>query len=83
MKYLTLLALIFLSANAFSQDCTKELLAQKSGTWKAGMRGSVANVKATDLAKEKSVTAGIHKMVFANYKPTGCEISYSTVYENC
>ena len=83
MKYLTLLALIFLSAKSFSQDCTKELLAQKPGTWKAGMRGSVANVKATDLAKEKSVTAGIHKMVFANYKPTGCEISYSTVYENC
>ena len=80
MKYLTLLALIFLSANAFSQDCTKELLAQKPGTWKAGMRGSVANVKATDLAKEKSVTAGIHKMVFANYKPTGCQVSYSTVY---
>ena len=80
MKYLTLLALIFLSAKSFSQDCTKELLAQKPGTWKAGPQGSIVNVKSVDLAKEKSVIAGIHKMISANYKPTGCQVSYSTVY---
>ena len=80
MKYLTLLALIFLSAKSFSQDCTKELLAQKPGTWKAGPQGSIVNLKAEDLAKEKSVIAGIHKIISANYKPTGCQVSYSTVY---
>jgi len=80
MKYLTLLALIFLSAKSFSQDCTKELLAQKPGAWKTGPQGSIVNVKAADLAKEKSVIAGIHKIISANYKPTGCQVSYSTVY---
>lgn len=80
MKYLILSAILFFSLTAFTQGCTKALLAQKPGTWKAGQQGSIVNVKAADLAKEKSVLAGIHKMVSGNYKPTGCEISYSTVY---
>ena len=80
MKCLILSALLFFSLNAFTQDCTKELLAQKPGTWKAGTQGSIKNVNAADLAKEKLVIAGIHKMVSTHYNPTGCEISYSTVY---
>lgn len=80
MKYLTLFTLLALSLNVFSQNCTKELLAQKPGTWKVGPQGSIVNVKAADLAKEKAVIAGIHKMIAANFKPTGSEISYSTVY---
>jgi hypothetical protein len=81
MKYIFLTLLLFNTLyTAHSQDCTKELLAQKPGTWKAGQQGSIANVSATDLAKEKTVVAAIHKMVFSKYKPTGCEISYSNVY---
>lgn len=80
MKYLFLSALLFVSLTAFTQDCTKELLAQKPGTWKAGQQGSIANVTPTDLLKEKAVLAGIHKMVSSGYTPMGCQISYSTVF---
>ncbi len=80
MKYLTLSAILFFSLNAFTQDCTKALLAQKSGTWKAGQQGSIQNVSTADLTKEKLVIAAIHKMVNTNDSPTGCQISYSTVF---
>lgn len=72
--------LLLISARAFSQDCSKEVLAQKPGTWKAGTQGSVKNVTESDLAKEKSVIAAIHKMVSSNYSPKGCRVDYSTVY---
>lgn len=80
MKFKIIIACLFLSICSLAQDCTKEILAQKQGTWKAGPQGSIKNVNAADLAKEKSVIASIHKMISAHYKPTGCEISYSTVY---
>ncbi|WP_462255037.1 hypothetical protein [Ferruginibacter sp.] len=80
MKYFFLTVLLFISVIAYSQDCSKELLREKPGKFKAGQQGSIANVSAADLAKEKLVIAAIHKMVTANYKPTGCEISYSTVF---
>lgn len=81
MKYFFLNTLLFITLHAaHSQDCTKELLAQKPGIWKAGQQGSIQNVSAADLAKEKSVIAAIHKMVNTNYSPMGCQVSYSTVY---
>lgn len=80
MKFLIICGLLFFSLSAFTQDCSKELLKQKPGTWKAGSQGSIHNVSASDLSKEKAVLASIHKMVFTKYKPTGCQISYSTVY---
>ena len=80
MKYLFLSAILFFSLQAFAQDCSKELLAQKPGTWKAGPQGSIQNITATDLAKEKTVITAIHKMVNSNYSPKGCQVNYSTVY---
>jgi hypothetical protein len=80
VKYSFVIAVLFFSMHVFSQECTKELLKQKPGTWKAGPQGSIVNVKPADLAKEKAVIAGIHKMISAGYKPTGCQVSYSTVY---
>lgn len=80
MKYKIIVVCCMLSLSLQAQDCTQEMLAQKPGTWKAGPQGSIHNVSAADLAKEKSVIAAIHKMVSTNYKPTGCQISYSTVY---
>ena len=80
MKYVILFSLLFLTLSAVAQDCTKEMLAQKPGTWKAGLQGSIAGVTATDLAREKAVLAGIHKMVSSNYSPTGCQILYGTTY---
>lgn len=80
MKYLILISAILVVLTTVAQDCSKELLAQKPGTWKAGPQGSISGVTATDLAKEKAVLAGIHKIISSNYSPTGCQVSYSNVY---
>lgn len=81
MKINILIAAILIALTSTAQeDCSKELLAQKPGTWKVGIKGSIANVTAADLAKEKAVLANIHKMVSSNYSPVGCEVNYSSVY---
>jgi len=80
MKTIVLFAFLLAALYSSAQDCSEELLAQKPGTWKAGPQGFIENVAAADLAKEKAVIASIHKMVSSNYKPTGCEVSYSNVY---
>ena len=80
MKYKIIFACFTFPLWLQAQDCSKEMLQQKPGTWKAGPQGSIRNVSATDLTKEKSVIAAIHKLVSTNYKPAGCQISYSTVY---
>ncbi len=80
MKISLLTIAFFFSIQLFSQDCTKELLAQKPGTWKVGQQGFINNVNPIDLVKEKSVISYFHKMVSTKYNPTGCQISYSTVF---
>ncbi len=73
-------SIIFFSISLSAQDCTKELLRQKPGTWKAGMKGSITNINAADLIKEKAVTAGIHKMINTGYTPKGCQVLYATAF---
>lgn len=80
MKYIIIIACYLLPCWLQAQNCSQEMLRQKPGTWLAGAQGSIRNVSAADLAKEKASIAAIHKMVSANYKPTGCQVSYSTVY---
>ncbi len=80
MKNTVFVLMILSGISSPAQDCAKELLKQKPGTWKAGPQGSIQNVTAADLAREKKVLAEIYKMITAGYKPIGCEISYSTVY---
>jgi len=80
MKYLIIPAVLCLSMKAFTQECSKELLKEKAGTWKAGQQGSIKNVSAADLPRERSVIASIHKMVSTHYTPKGCQVSYSTVF---
>jgi hypothetical protein len=80
MKYVILFSVLFLSLSAVAQDCTQELLAQKPGVWKAGMKGSIAGVTAADLTREKLVLADIHNMVSSNYSPTGCQLLHATAY---
>lgn len=80
MKYKIIIACLLSPIWLAAQDCTKEMLQQKPGDWKAGQQGAIKNVSTADLAKEKTITASIHKMVSTHYNPTGCEISYSTVY---
>lgn len=80
MKYLVLfLTLLFLYPLS-AQDCSKVLLAQKPGTWKAGIKGSIVNVSAADLVKEKAVTAAIHKTITTGYIPKGCQVLYGTTF---
>lgn len=80
MKYFILFSVLLFTHSAVSQDCIHKNLAQIPGTWKAGMKGSIVGVTATDLAREKAVMADIHKMVSSNYSPMGCQISYGPVY---
>jgi len=80
MRYIFLQGLLFFSLHVLAQDCSKELLREKPGTWKTNMQGSIVNVNAAALAKEKAVIAAIHKMIQANYFPKGCQVAYSTVY---
>jgi len=80
MKYIFVTVVLFISMQAFTQDCSKEALRKKPGIWKTNQQGIIKNVSAGDLAKEKAVVAAIHKMMNTNYNPTGCQLSYSTVY---
>jgi len=80
MNYLALLFVLFLKLSLMAQDCTQETLAQKPGTWKVGLKGSISGVTAADLTKEKAVLAGIHQMVSSNYSPTGCQLLYATAF---
>jgi hypothetical protein len=80
MKCVFLTAILFISLAAFSQDCTQEILAKKTGTWKAGMKGSIVNVNAADLAKEKAVLATIHNMVKSSFSPKGCQILFGNTF---
>jgi hypothetical protein len=80
-KYIfSIISIAFIAFSSSAQDCSKEILAQKPGTWKVGQQGQIVNVTTADLAKEKAVLAGIHKLVSSNYTPMGCQISYSTVF---
>lgn len=78
----TFLLVVFILTAFFSsaQDCSQEPLAHKPGTWKAGPQGSIHNVAAADLVKEKAVIANIHKMISSNFNPLGCQVSYSNVF---
>jgi len=80
MKYRILFSILFLALSALAQDCIQENLAQIPGTWKVGIKGSIAGITTTDLAKEKAVLASIHKMVSTNYSPTGCQVLYGTAF---
>jgi hypothetical protein len=80
MKYPFLITFLFIYSFAVAQDCSKETLRKKPGIWKTSPQGTIKNVNAADLVTEKVVITAIHKMINTNYNPTGCQISYSTVY---
>jgi hypothetical protein len=80
MKAIALTILSCLSLAAIAQECSPEMMAKKPGVWKAGIAGSVRNVTAAELAKEKAVLAAIHKMVSASYKPIGVSPTYANAF---
>lgn len=81
MKYLALLLIIFCSLSLFAQDCSEDLLLQKSGTWKE-TSGSTSSISASDLAGEKKVIASIHSMIKSKYTPLGVKIDFDGVYSS-
>lgn len=80
MRLFLSILLLFVSIRVSAQNCSQELLAEKPGTWKAGIQGSTTNVGAADLVKEKAVLANIHKMISSGYTPKGCQVSYSNAF---
>jgi hypothetical protein len=78
--YLTFLVFTSMAQGQLAGECSAAKLIQLPGTWKAGPQGSVVNVTAADLTKEKAVLASVRNMVSENYNPMGCEVNYSTVF---
>lgn len=80
MKYSIIIFFLLLAFGSVAQDCSKEWILTLPGTWKAGPKGSIRNVKPADLVKERKVLDTIHKMISSKFRPVGCEISYSNVF---
>lgn len=66
--------------SSVAQDCNKELLVQKTGIWREGMKGGVTGIAAADLAKEKKVVAQLSTMIKSKYTPMGLEALVSNGY---
>lgn len=79
MKHLLLL-LFPASLSLAAQDCSPESLANTAGNWKPGIAGSVRNVTATELAKEKATLNNIHKMIAAKYTPMGAQATHAYAF---
>ena len=63
-----------------AQDCNEALILQKPGVWKAGMKGSVSGISATDLEKERKVVASLDNLIKSKYTPMGVEADFYGSY---
>jgi hypothetical protein len=81
MKYIVLIFVMLFSLASSAQDCTEELLLQKSGTWKE-TSGGVPGIAAADLAREKKVVTSLHTMIKSKYTPLGVKIDFGGAYES-
>ena len=79
MKYLLLFSVILFSMASSAQDCSEELLLQKPGIWKEGMKGSQGGT-AADLIRQKKIVAAIHTMIKLKYTPKGVIANFGGVY---
>ncbi len=81
MKHFLIILSMLISLSSWAQDCNEAILLQKPGIWEKNSQGSIRNVSAADLVKEKAILTNIHQMISSGYNPKGCKISYSTVFE--
>ncbi|MEQ1799978.1 MAG: hypothetical protein ABL872_18620, partial [Lacibacter sp.] len=85
MKYFLFVIPVLMALTLAAQNCSTELLLQKPGIWKEGMKGSQGGT-AAELQKEKKVIAAIHTMIKSKYTPTGVEAihhgAYNHIYAN-
>lgn len=79
MKYFLFVIPVLMALTLAAQNCSTELLLQKPGIWKEGMKGSQGGT-AAELQKEKKVIAAIHTMIKSKYTPTGVEAIYHGAY---
>ncbi len=80
LKYTMLFSVIIFSILASAQDCTKELLSQKPGTWKGGLTDSKGGMTAADLAREKKIVLAIHTMIKSKYSPMSIAVRFHGGY---
>ncbi len=80
MKYFFLNTILFISLQAFSQNCTSESLLQTPGTLKADAPYNSGKFSAVDLAKHKKVVATITSMIKSKYAPMGVKALYHENY---
>lgn len=76
---LLIAGLSVVSLEALTQPCSREVL-QKPAVWKEGIKGSINNVTAANLAKEKEVVQSIFSMIKEGNSPIGCEVTHTWVY---
>ncbi len=85
MKYLLFSIIALMALRPAAQNCSTEMLLQKPGTWKEGIKGSQGG-KAAELQKEKKIIAAIHNMIKSKYTPMGVEAifhgGYNPIYAN-
>ncbi len=80
-KLLILLSLLTVCASAQTQNCTSdEELINYPGKFRPGRGGSISNVSATSLAKQKMNVANFVKRLQQNLNLQGFNIIYSGVY---
>ncbi|MBU6158810.1 MAG: hypothetical protein KGP35_07255 [Bacteroidetes bacterium] len=80
MKPIFFLMLLASFKTVLTQPCTAELMAARPGSWKAGIQGSINNIAAADLTKERSFLQNLQKRISSVYSPLGLEVNYSTVW---
>lgn len=80
MKKFLVSLFVFCSYTLFAQPCTDAAMAAKTGQWKLGPQGSIRNIAAADLPKEKAFLVNLQKKISAGFTPTGIEVHYSTVW---
>lgn len=79
-KYVAAVLFYGFTLSLAAQDCVDASLAQLPGKWTAGKSGSVENVSAANLVREKALAAYLLQMMKPAYSPAGGDIVYSNVY---
>lgn len=80
MKLILFFFLIACCQTISAQPCTAEAMAAKTGKWKPGPQGSIRNIAAADLVKEKAFLVNLQKKISSVFTPIGMEVHYSTVW---
>jgi len=73
MKLILLFAALLFALPVLAQNCTSDLLLQTPGILKADAAAGGRELKATDLAKQKTVLASIAGMIKSKYSPMGVQ----------